>query len=547
MGREEALPELTGGEAVVETLKALGVTHAFGIVSVHNLPIFDAINRLGGITLVPVRHEQGAVHTADGYARATGRLGVAIVSTGPGTTNAMTGLFEAAFASSPVLLITGQIDSPFYGKGKGFLHEAEQQLLMLRTVVRRAESVRRTADIPATLRLLAHDALVGRPQPVAVEIPIDLQYAKDSFDIPTAERATGGDGLDGGALDRAGELLSGASRPLIWAGGGAVSAGATLPLGNLADVLDAPVVTTVNGRGVLPEDDPRCLGAVTAQPAVAALMAEADVVLGVGTRFQSGSTNQWRLGIPGTLVHLDADPAVVGRSYEPAVSLIGDAFAGLAHLGQRVTTSATEAGWLQRAQEAGAAAKTAMRAVIGDEWGELVDGLRAVVPHEANIVRDATVPAYLWADRLFPIYEPRTSMNPTSAAIGPGLPLAIGASIGSQRPTLLIAGDGGFMLNMSELATLAQAGAPVVACVFNDGGYGILRMIQTGRFEGRHTGVDLTTPDFAAVSTAMGVPGVAASGIDGVIDAVSKAFADGGPALIDIDMSTLPPLAFGRR
>jgi len=175
---------LTGGEAVYETLRSLGVDTVFGIVSVHNIPIYDAILRGGAIRTISVRHEQGALHAADGYARASGRLGVAITSTGPGASNSMTGLFEAGFASSPVLMITGQVDSIYYGKGKGFLHEAEHQLAMLRTLARRVESVRRPEEIGEALFRVASDIMTGRPQPGAIEIPIDFQYAKAEIDIP---------------------------------------------------------------------------------------------------------------------------------------------------------------------------------------------------------------------------------------------------------------------------------------------------------------------------------------------------------------------------
>ena len=157
------MPELTGGEAVYESLRALGVEHVFGIVSVHNIPIYDAIFRGGGITPVSVRHEQGAVHAADGYARATGKLGVAITSTGPGASNGMTGLFEAGFASSPVLMITGQVDTGLYGKGKGVLHEAENQIPMLRTVTRVAESIRRPEDVGETVVRVARQIRTASP------------------------------------------------------------------------------------------------------------------------------------------------------------------------------------------------------------------------------------------------------------------------------------------------------------------------------------------------------------------------------------------------
>ncbi len=541
------LQELTGGEAVAHTLRALGVEHVFGIVSVHNIPIYDAINRMGGITAVAVRHEQGAVHAADGYARATGRLGVAITSTGPGAANAMGGLFEAGFSSSRVLMITGQVESRYYGKGKGSLHEAENQVPMLRAVTRRVESVRLTRDIPAAITRVAADVMTGRPQPGAIEIPVDFQYAKADFDIPHIE------GWPRVAPDKAGlaaaaGMLSAARRPVIWAGGGVLTAGAESELQQLAELLGAPVVTSLNGRGAIPEDHPLALGPLTAHPAVEAVIAGADVVLAVGTRFQGGATRNWALKMPGQLIHLDAGPEVIGRNYTPALSVVGDARPGLAGILKLVTGSAVEAGFAERASAARDEAHAAIRGDIGPDYAAIMDAMREALPRNGLVVRDPTVPAYLWGNRIFPIYEPRTSLYPSSAAIGPALPLAIGASIGTGRPAVVIQGDGGFMLNIAELATAVQYRVPVVVCVFNDRGYGVLRSIQARTFEGRQTGVDLATPDFAALAKAMGLPGETVSGVDEFRVAIGRAMAAGGPYLLDIDMDVLKPMAgFGRR
>src|SRR4051794_1549428 len=301
---------LSGGEAVAATLENLGVTHVFGIVSVHNLPTYDAISRRGRITLVRCRHEQAATHAADGFARATGGLGVVLASSGPGTTNTVSGLYEAQFGSSPVLLVTGQIESRFLGKGKGFLHEAERQAEMLRTVTRRVETVRRTEDIGSVLTAVADDARVGRPQPVAVEVPIDLQYATAPVEVPPPHEVPRLV-VDPDAVERAAAQLAAAERPLIWAGGGVVSAGASAALVALAERLDAPVITTIEGRGSIPEDHRLALGARTDRGTMSPIIGEADVVLAVGTRFQNYATRVWQLRVPRTLVHLDADPRVV--------------------------------------------------------------------------------------------------------------------------------------------------------------------------------------------------------------------------------------------
>ena len=324
------MPDLTGGDAVAATLHALGVRHVFGIVSVHNLPIFDAIARDGRIRIVPTRHEQSAVHAADGYARATGRLGVAIASTGPGCANAVPGLFEAGFASSPVLLITGQVETAFYGKGKGVLHEAERQLPMLETLTRLSRSVRATEEIPEVLVSVATDVQRGRPQPGAVEIPIDLQYRR--VDIESAPVAAAPPPVrtepDAASLDAAAALLAGADRPLLWAGGGVIRSGASSGLSALAERLGSPVVTSVNGRGSVREDHPLCVGALlgtTGSGALAEVLSDADVVLAIGTRFQASATRQWSWPLPGRLIHADADPGVVGRNYPAHMALVGDA------------------------------------------------------------------------------------------------------------------------------------------------------------------------------------------------------------------------------
>jgi acetolactate synthase-1/2/3 large subunit len=539
------MAELTGGEAVVAALAALGVERVFGIVSVHNLPIYDAIARDGRIRAVPARHEQGAVHAADGYARSTGRLGVALASTGPGCANAVSGLYEAGFASSPVLLITGQVDSAFYGKGKGFLHEAEHQLPMLQAVTRQARTVRRTDDIFEVIVSVARDVTAGRPQPGAVEIPIDFQYGNAEIDVrelaeqrptPPAPKA----------LDAALEAVAGAERPLLWAGGGVIRANASKALAGLAERLDAPVVTTVNGRGSIPEDHRLCVGPLLgAAGGVSEALAAADVVVAVGTRFQASATLQWSWRPPGGLVHIDADPGVIGRNYRPDVSVVADARLALEGLLERLGPKPdqgreTSTRFCEEARLARDAARETARQRIGPDYRAIMDAIREHLPRGGIVVRDATVPAYLWADRLLPVYEPRSSVHPTSAAIGPGLPLAIGAALGTGRRTVLIQGDGGLMLSLGELATAVQEAAPVIICVFNDRGYGVLRAVQLRAFEGRRTGVDLATPHFAALAEAMGMAGERVTTAEAFLDAFKRASDVPGPSLIEIDMNALP-------
>jgi acetolactate synthase I/II/III large subunit len=531
--------QVTGGDLVAAALEALGVEHVFGIVSVHNLPIYDAIRRRGLIKAINSRHEQGAVHAADGYARSTGQLGVAITSTGPGAANAVPGLYEAAFSSSPVLMITGQVETRFYGKGRGVLHEAERQLPMLRSVTRRTESVARAQDIPGAIMIAAADALTGRPQPVAVEIPIDLQYQPTEPQRPqrpVIRRAR----PDPAALAAAAAELSAARRPIIWAGGGVVSAGASAELTALAERLQAPVVTTIEGRGAIAEDHPLAVGPQADHAEVAAVIADADVVLAVGTRFPAAG-GRW-VALPPRLIHLDADPRVIGLNHPVSVELVGDALTGLQELLVAVTGRGAEPEFTKRGQEAAARARDDGREQIGADHRAIMDAIREVLPRRSPVVRDSTIPAYRWADRLLPILGSRTSIRPNSAAIGPGVPLAIGAAVGSGQPTVVIQGDGGLMLSVGELATVAESKLPIVVCVFNDRGYGILRLVEGQRFEGPTFGVDLHTPDFVGLGRAMGLDAELIRSAAEFRPAFGRAVAGGRPTLLEIDQSALQPM-----
>lgn len=533
---------MTGGEAAAAALENLGVTHVFGIVSVHNLPTYDALVNRGRITVVRCRHEQAAAHAADGFARATGQLGVVLASSGPGTTNTVSGLYEAQFGSSPILLITGQIETRFLGKGKGFLHEAERQAEMLRTVTRRTETIRRTEDIAQIITAVADDARLGRPQPVAVEIPIDLQYKSALVQVPEPH-AVARVAVDEAGLAKAAELLAAAERPLIWAGGGVISANASSELLQLAERLNAPVITTIEGRGSIPETHRLALGPRTERGRMGDVIAEADVVLAVGTRFQNYATRVWQLPIPGSIIHLDADPSVIGRNYPAAVPVVGDAKLGLAGLLELVTTSRCDPGFVERAAKSLVADLEQSRGELGPDHWEIVSIVRRLLPQDALIVRDSTVPTYLWGNRTLPILHPRTSIRPSSVAIGPGLALGIGAAVGSGRRTMVMAGDGGFQLQIGELATVAEYQLPMVICVFNDRGYGVLRVMQDAVMQ-RRSGVDLHTPDFVKVAEGMGLPAEHVVGVDQFEPAFQRALDRPGPTLLDIDLDSLAPMSF---
>lgn len=534
---------MTGGEAVAATLSRLGVRHVFGIVSVHNLPIYDALSLRDDIEVVNVRHEQAAAHAADAYSRATGELCVVLTSTGPGAVNAVAGLYEAAFVSSRVMMITGQIESRFLGKGKGFLHEHETQADMLRSICRSVSTIRHAEDISREVARVADDIRSGRPQPGAVEIPIDLQYRMAEVelhgepDVPRLEP-------DSALLDQAAEQLAAAERPLIWAGGGVNIAGAAAELTALAERLGAPVVTTIEGRGAIPEDHELCLGFRSDRATMTELFDEADALFAVGTRFQNYATKVWALELPSNLIHLDADAGVIGRNYPASIAVVGDAKLGLAGLVERIDSSSVDEGYLDRAQKLKDADVEANLEEIGPDHAEIMRTLRELLPSDGRIARDSTVPNYMWGNRILPILEPRTSIRAASSAIGPGLPFGIGAAIGSGQPTVVIQGDGGFMLSIGELSACAEHQVPVIVCLFNDRGYGVLRVIQDSVLGHRH-GTDLSTPDFVQVAEGMGVTAARVESPSDFRREFTAALERGGPTLLDIDLTQLEPITFG--
>lgn len=557
----------TGGDAVVAALTAAGVEVVFGIPSVHNLPIYDAIRREGSIRAVTVRHEQAASGAADGYARTTGQLGVCITSTGPGAANAMGGQLEAYVSSTPILHLTGQIDSRVLGKSKGYIHEVPNQAAMLGSLAKRHCRPESPEEI-ATLTLECAETALGFPSgPVSLEIPIDFQYA--SVEAPAAT-------LGLRAIDRleplpeqledAATLIAAARRPLVWAGGGAVASGAAGEVAALVRMLRAGLLTTPNGRGIMPEGDPLSIGNLSRDPDVQALCRDADLLVAVGTRFQGPNTENWAMQLPRSIVQIDVDPDAIGRNYVVAAPVVADARVALGRLEERISSLGSdrvgaEAGWAERVAEVREAAVRRLRSQIGAQEA-LLDATQAALRPDTVVVKDATIPAYTWGNRLLAVESARTSIVPNGFAIGLGLPHAIGAGLGimrrgrdsdpsgasgprpehvGRRKVVLMVGDGGFMLAASELATIAQEQLEIVVVVFVDGGYGILRNIQDHQFgvDSGRIGVELKRPDFVALAAAFGVP---ASRVESPVEyarALGRAMSSRGPSLVEVDLGAI--------
>jgi acetolactate synthase-1/2/3 large subunit len=527
----------TGGELLVEVLREAGVEVVFGIISVHNLPLVEAVAE--HLRFVPVRHEASAVNAADGYARATGRLGCALTSTGTGAGNAAGSLIESLSSGTPVLHITGQVELEFLGSGRGFIHETKDQLGMLRAVSVEAHTICSVDEAAPTLREAVRRALRAPGGPVSVEWPIDLQYLPHPMNtVPAADVAptpAAGTAHAVSGLDELVALASAARRPLIWAGGGVARSGPELTA--LLETWGAGLLTSNSGRGAVPEDHPLVIGNYAATPAGQELLDEADLILSLGTHFRSNETRDYALRLPVTHLQVDLDPDAIGRVYQAKAGVVADVSELLpALIAALADGGSTDAGWRDRVTRARDEVRTRQRANLGDH-AILADALRAVLPRESVIARDVTIASSSWGNRLLEMHDPRSNVFPRGGGIGQGLGMGIGAALARpDEPTAVIVGDGGLAVHFGELLTLAQEKPWLVLLVFNDGGYGVLRNLQESQGKER-SAVDLTTPDFALLSESLGLAyrriGSAAEAQPVLEDAVSLR----GPVVIEIDLA----------
>ncbi|UXI78927.1 thiamine pyrophosphate-binding protein, partial [Streptomyces vinaceusdrappus] len=489
-----------GGGLLAAHLKSLGVDTVFGIVSVHNLPLVEAVEADPELRFVPVRHEASAVNAADAHGRARGSIGCALTSTGTGAGNAAGSLIEALSSGTAVLHITGQVESAHLGSGRGFIHETKDQLGMLAAVSTYAATVTSARDAGRVLREASAAALAAPGGPASVEWPIDLQYAVQEDDGESAP-ASGAPVPDASALAGARDLLASARRPLIWAGGGATTARDQLLA--LLEATGAGLLTSNSGRGSVPEDHEQVVGNFATTPAARALLADADVLVTVGTHFRSNETADYGLRLPEAHIQIDVDAAALGRVYPARHALHGDAGAVLPPLTEAAVRA--DADWTDRVRRVREEVRAALHDGIGPQ-AAICDALAAALPRGAVVARDVTIPSSAWGNRLLPIHDPRANVFPRGGGIGQGLAMGIGAALARpDEPTVVIAGDGGLAVHLGELLTLAQERPRLTLIVFNDGGYGVLRNMQATYTE-RRSGVDLFTPDFARLAAAGSLP-----------------------------------------
>lgn len=531
--------DFTTADAVVEELVRADVEVIYGIVSVHNMPIYDALIRDGRIRLVTARGESGAVNMADGYARVTGKVGVVITSTGAGAGNAAGSLTEAWNAGSPVLHITGEVALDYIGKGQRYIHECKDQLAMMEGASKSAHLLHDAGQSATYMREAIDEALTAPLGPVTVQIPTDLQtQIIDRQHLLTDTVKAHTPDVPEDVIQK----IVQAEYPVVWAGGGAIAAEAAEELRKFTENVKPAVITSESGKGAIPEDDPLCIGNFATSEPVVQLLKKADLLFSIGTHFRAEETADWTLPLPANHINIDADPKAADRNYRAACSIIGDAKTVLREINGRLQdhTLSPDPNYTEEIKSIREQVRADLREAVSP-YDQFAEGMRSLSPRDAIFVRDVTMPAYIWGNRLIETYEPRTSIFAAGGGIGQALPTAIGAQMADRdRVVICIAGDGGFMENVGELAAAAQEQLPLVVVLFDDGGYGILRYLQSAAYD-RQAAIDLTHTDFVKVAESMGFAAEKVGSADAFNTQFETAVAERKPTMIVVDMEAVGP------
>ena len=533
------MPQMSGAQALARQLRSEGVDTVFTLPGVQIMAAFDALHEVqDDIQLIHTRHEQATTYMADGYAKVTGKVGVAMVVPGPGALNATAGLGTAFASSSPVLLISGQIASNALGKRQGQLHEVEDQLDVFKPITKWNHRVTEVGEIPEAVHEAFRQLNTGRPRPVELEVPPDTLAAMGNADIiePEIYPPAAADSTD---IDRAAEILARAERPAIIAGGGTIISGASDELREVAEFLQAAVMTTQQGKGIIPDDHELLVGVNYAMvEPVKDVLPECDALLAVGTRLL------FRVFSPDSVspvVHIDADADEIGKNLPTEVGIVGDAKQALRQLLERLR--AISAPKESRRDEVAAYRKSAddnLTELATDQL-RMIQDIRGAMADDDILISGMTNIGY-WSNVAYPVNVPRTFVTSSYfGTLGYAYPTALGAQVGKpDKRVVALCGDGGFMYNIQELSTAARFGINAVAVVFNNHAYGASMWDQTHQYGNRFIGTDLNNPDFLKVAEAFGVQGMKAAP-DGIGDALQQAFAANAPVLLEVELPNMMP------
>jgi acetolactate synthase I/II/III large subunit len=536
--------KVTVGHAIAAFLERCGVKCAFGVISIHNMPILDAIAARGAIRFVSARGEAGATSMADACARTTQTLGVCITSTGTAAGNAAGGMVEALTAGTPLLHITGQIETPYLDRDLAYIHEAPDQLTMLQAVSKKAWRVRSADTAIATFKQAVQCALSAPSGPVSIEVPIDIQAELIELPDDLEPMRVVAVAPDERAVAKLADALAQAKRPLLWLGGGARGASAAV---ERLIAMGFGIVTTVQGRGIVREDHPLSIGAYNLQPAVESFYQTCDAMLVVGSRLRSNETLKYQWKLPQPLLRIDADPMANGRCYRSQQFVCGDAALTLDALADKLEQGSgrmkIDKAFAADLRKAHASAVASLRDGLGP-YASLVDAVQAEAGTQFNWVRDVTVSNSTWGNRELRLFDARAGVHALGGGIGLGLAMAIGAAVGAAaygtgKKTLLLAGDGGFILNLGELACAVQEKADFTVVLMNDRSYGVIKNIQDAQYGGRKVYADLHTPDYAKLADALQFAHRRVAKLDNASGQLAELSAHAGPAMLEIDMTSI--------
>lgn len=537
------MAKLSGAQALIDSLQREGVEVVFGLPGGAILPVYDIIYD-SSIRHILVKHEQSAAHMADGYARASGRPGVCMATSGPGATNLVTGIANAYMDSSPVIAITGQVPRAMIGKDA--FQEADI-IGMTTSITKYNFQPRKASEIPKVVKTAFKLATSGRPGPVLIDVPRDVQVEVDEMEAVDEAGFARFKQVPPHPLQvkKAVDLLINAERPVILAGGGVILSGASQALQALAELLLAPVATTLMGKGCFPENHPLSLGVVGMHGTVEAnkLILEADALLAVGCRFSDRTTCSISEFCPDAkIIHVDVDASEIGKNRKADVPIVGDANLTLSKIYEEMAkrlVKREDSLWFRRVQE-----------VKGEHYeGELAqdDGLsppkilrevRSVLPSD-SIVTTEVGQNQMWASLYFKAYKPRTFI--TSGGLGTmgfGFPAALGAKVARPDvPVLDVAGDGSFIMTSNMLITSVNENIPVTVLILNNSMLGMVAQWQRLFYNRRYSGVRLVNPDFVKLVEACGAQGFRVGSIDELKSALLQALKSEVTTVIDVPIS----------
>ncbi len=528
---------MTGGQALVTSLVRHGVRVVFGLPGVQLYGVLAALRDEPGIRFISTRHEQATSYMADGYARAGGGFGTALVVPGPGLLNAASGLSTAYAASSPVLMIAGQVPRASVGKNIGLLHEVNDQQDAIAPVTKWRRRVLEIADVPGAVREAVHHMLAGRPRPVEIEMSPEIMEDEGEVELcdPARPPRVPAPAAD---VDRAAEMLLAATNPVIYAGGGVHLSGAHEALAAVAEHLQAGVVTSAEGKGAVSDHSDLALGAAFwRESPLRAHLHAADLVLAVGSRLAVVSFSRGQ-----RVIQIDADVEEIGRNHKTTAGLVGDCRATLEALLERLRAASAP-------RPSRKAEREALRAAIAalppqEPQASILRSLRAGTPENAIFVAGMNQIGY-YSRPFWPVYHPRTYLTSSySGNLGYAYPVALGAKVACpDRPVVSVSGDGGFLFNVQELATAVRYRINVVAVVFNDQSYGnVARDLDESW--GGSIGADLSNPDFMKLAEAFGVHGMRAKEPTEVGRLLRDAIELDRPVLIEVPVGRMPRPVF---